>query len=132
MLSNFDKNDDDEHHDIQVEINPTTEAEEQHLSQKLSQLSASENVEPPSMIVVNKRPATTPTTPPSKATLKKLRTEVDDLPKYLSRIEKTFETTMNPLLQQAAATADRITIGDLRQLAVLQHKLELIKLKTLL
>jgi hypothetical protein len=132
LLSNFDKNDDDEHHDIQVEINPTTEAEEQHLSQKLSQLSASENVEPPSMIVVNKRPATTPTTPPSKATLKKLRTEVDDLPKYLSRIEKTFETTMNPLLQQAAATADRITIGDLRQLAVLQHKLELIKLKTLL
>ncbi len=58
----------------------------------------------------------------------------DDIPKYLSSAEKTFETTMNPfLLQQAAAaataTAHSITIEDLREIAVLEHKLALLKLE---
>jgi hypothetical protein len=144
-----------------VTIDLTT-TEEQQLSQKLSQLSSAdkqqidvENKSKESLARTTtdkKRPILTPSTPISAVTTKKLKTDIvelapsatgtsgtgissgsgrgaDYMPKYLSNSSQTFEDIVNPIFQK---TANPFNIEDLRQIALLEHKLKLIDLNTLL
>ncbi len=57
--------------------------------------------------------------------------EREQMPKYLSHAEKTFEEIITPLLPQptaAAAANNTILIEELRQMALLEHKLQLVNL----
>ena len=119
---------------------------EQHLSHKLSQLSAAgqqqqvdEQPNRPKESTVattteKKRPPLTPSTP-IPAT-KKSKPDIIDLssgggddfmPRYLSNSNQTFEDIINPTLQKSANT---VNIEDLRQIALLEHKLKLVDLNT--
>ncbi|CAF2761252.1 unnamed protein product [Rotaria sp. Silwood2] len=111
--------------------------EEEHLSQKLSQLSASgkdqqqnENDNQSKLSTVKKRPSLTPTTTIAATTTKKMKPNEGDqssdmIPKYLSNNNKAFEQMINPLLQKAA---NSINIELLREIAVLIHQLECINI----
>jgi len=98
---------------------------EQQLSQKLSQLSASNEQE----TTTAKRPLLTPSSPVS--IMKKLKTDIidplqtDEMPDYLLDKSKAFEKYMNPYL---TSNTTNLTMEDLRQVAFLQHKLALIEL----
>ncbi|CAF1500204.1 unnamed protein product [Adineta steineri] len=116
--------------------------EEQRLSQKLSQLSASNqnkqlnehkeqeeeeeqnDLNQSSSTVSKKRSSSTSTT------IKKMKlTLVDvsdnDMPRYLSKTKGTFDTQINNLLYSKAASNSHIDIEQLRQIAVLLHKIGL-------
>ena len=89
--------------------------DEQQLSQKLSQLSASRE----------KRSTLTPPAPTTDSSTKRMRTDTveessEPLPHYLSSAGRIFDERMLPLLQQAATS---INIEHLREVAHLMHKL---------
>ncbi|CAF1526122.1 unnamed protein product, partial [Adineta ricciae] len=105
--------------------------EEQHLSQKLSQLSAADEQqnqrnESTTATTEKKRPPLTPSTPIAPA--KKLKGDIieqtcassgssgDVMPEYLSESNQTFATIIDPVLQTSASA---IHIGDLQQIALL-------------
>ena len=95
--------------------------EEQQLSQKLSQLSASR--EEPS--TTNKRSTLTPPAATTDTSTKRVKTDdaqesTEPLPSYLSSARKIFDERMLPLLQ---TTATSINIEHLREVAHLMHKL---------
>jgi hypothetical protein len=86
---------------IQPDDDPVA-IEEQRLSQRLSQLSAShEEAEPTAPVA------------------KKLKLD-EDMPLYLSAKHKLFDQTLGPILRQ---TATSLTIEELRQIARLVHNL---------
>ncbi|CAF1531020.1 unnamed protein product, partial [Adineta ricciae] len=112
-----------------VTIDLTTE--EQHLSQKLSQLSAADEQqnqrnESTTATTEKKRSPLTPSTPIAPA--KKLKGDIieqtcassgssdDVMPEYLSESNQTFATIIDPVLQTSASA---IHIGDLQQIALL-------------
>ncbi|UJR29606.1 hypothetical protein I4U23_017154 [Adineta vaga] len=101
---------------------------EQHLSQKLNQLSPSN--EQTTATTTTKRPLLTPSSPTS--IMKKLKSDLiqpisttDEMPDYLLNDSKTFEQIMHPYLQ---ANTSNLTIEDLRQVAYLEHQLALLNL----
>ncbi|CAF2972146.1 unnamed protein product [Rotaria sp. Silwood2] len=117
-------------------------AEEDDLSQKLSQLSASTEAkitthqEQSNESKSRKRPVLTPTTPTTISqavrTTKKLKTSDDKeqsnctLPQYLSPANEAFEKNMNTLLRNVPHSS--ITIEHLRYIAHLMHKIEVAEL----
>ncbi|CAF1336883.1 unnamed protein product [Rotaria sordida] len=125
-------------------LDPTVEEDE--LSQKLSQLSASSEVkrathqEQTKESKTRKRPALTPTTPTTTITTtlhvvqttKKFKTSDDKeqsnytLPRYLSSANKTFEERMASILQNVPYSS--ITIEHLRHIAYLINKIECVEL----
>jgi len=139
-------NDDDELFEIEqpvasetvaVDLNPQ---EEEHLSQKLSQLSASDKESSQSKDITNKKKRSVVTTStidirkkmkPSEEEEADVSSdedsdESDDLmPKYLLSTNAAFQQMMIRLLQQNASA---INIENLRAIALLIHKLECIKL----
>ena len=95
--------------------------DEQQLSQKLSQLSATHE----ESSTTNKRTTLTPPAPTTDATTKRMKTSETDestepMPKYLSSTGQIFDRLMSPLLQTSATS---ISIEHLRQVAHLMHKL---------
>ncbi|UJR12965.1 hypothetical protein I4U23_017139 [Adineta vaga] len=102
---------------------------EQRLSQKLSQLSAS-NEPVTTTTTTTKRPLLSPTSPES--VIKKFKNDLlqpipvsDEMPDYLSNDNKVFQETIQPYLQ---ANTSNLTIEDLQQIAYLEHKLALLNL----
>lgn len=109
-------------------------SEEQHLSQKLSQLSTviqeHDNDDTSKQSTTKKRPTLTPTTPTAAATIKKMKADTEEIsdevmPKYLSSSDQTFENMIKPILQK---TANTIHIEYFRQIALLTHHLAFIDL----
>lgn len=98
---------------------PELESEREHLSQKLSQLVTSKSAS-----VTDKRPATTPTTPPETTD----EHNEESIPKYLSPTVKTFKQMIMPFLSQEAATL----VDELREMAILEHRLQMVDLDILL
>ena len=120
-------------------IDLTAEAAgEEHLSQKLSQLSATDKEQEDSddkfqRSTVKKRPTLTPSTTTDNIS-KKMKSakeeQINNLtPRYLSSNNKAFEQMINPVLQKTRSSID---IEYLREIAVLIHQLECIDLDRLL
>lgn len=129
--------------------------QQEQLSQKLSQLGTS-NVEPPMVAAAGaaaaigtsyKRPALTPTTPttptalgPSATIKKKFKpgelgnpvastlTSVEEMPEYLWRTKNIFEPIVMPLLPPDATINRANLIEELREMAFLEHQLQIVHL----
>ncbi|CAF1383669.1 unnamed protein product [Rotaria sordida] len=124
-----------------VLIDLTTAAEEaegeEHLSQKLSQLSATDKEQEDSdkfkRSTVKKRPALTPSTTTDNISKKMKSTKEEQTnnltPKYLSSNNKAFEQMINSVLEKTRSSID---IEYLRAIAVLIHQLECVDLDRLL
>ena len=103
------------------------EEEQQHLPQKLSQLSTSAVAQE----ATKKRPSLTPTTPTKDlVSTKKMKTSIvketrDDLPYYLSNKHGSFDLMIMPIIRKAA---NSINIEHLRPMAHLIHKIGIIEL----
>ncbi|CAF3376490.1 unnamed protein product [Rotaria sp. Silwood2] len=117
-------------------VDPTVE-EEEHLSQKLSQLSAidkeQEDIDKSKRSTIKKRPTLTPSTTTDNISKKMKQNEEEQLnsivPRYLSSNNQAFEQMINPVLQK---TRSSISIEYLREIALLIHQLECIDLDRLL
>lgn len=142
--------DDDVIDDNNFVINLTKNEEEQ-LSQKLSQLSAStknkttienkQEGESKLSAIVKKRPSFTPPTTPSaiqmqETTAKKLKKDenikeqdLQRIPKYLTRSYKAFDEMLNPYIRQATTF---LNLEYLREIAFIFHQIESIHLNQLL
>lgn len=110
-----------------------TTADEQHLSQKLSQLSTTEkqdNIPPQQDMVTSKRRFSME--PPFNIT-KKMKIDNEklenEMPEYLSASNREFDKFFNPLLLK---TANAMSIEDIRQVALLCHKMAMLDLHKLL
>jgi hypothetical protein len=103
------------------------EEQQQHLSQKLSQLSTSAEEQG----TTKKRLSLTPTTPTKDlVTTKKMKTNIvkdtlDELPYYLSNKHGSFDLMIMPIIRKAA---NSINIEHLRPMAHLIHKISIIEL----
>ena len=94
------------------------------------------NEDEPEIVVstIQKRPALTPTAPPLPP-LKKQKPqqsegddEAESLPKYLSHTNPFFEQNIIPLLPQDPKISTDLLIEELRQLAYLEHQLQIANL----
>ncbi|CAF3485867.1 unnamed protein product [Rotaria socialis] len=149
-----DDNDDDVNAgatNILMDMKATTEEEkeEEHLSQKLSQLSASgqdqtkggdhESTVTTTVTTTKKRPSLTPTpttttttTAASSSVMKKFKTNQDNpsvewMSNYLSSTNGTFDEMLRPLLLKKTFFK-YIDIEDLRQFAIIMHNMKCIEL----
>ncbi|CAF4772188.1 unnamed protein product [Rotaria sp. Silwood1] len=120
-----------------ISVDLTVEEEEEHLSQKLSQLSAVDKEQDLNnkfkSSTVNKRPTLTPSTTIENIS-KKMKFDKEEqishlIPRYLSSNTKTFEQMINPILQK---TRISISIEYLREIALLIHQIECVNLDQLL
>ncbi|CAF1429868.1 unnamed protein product [Rotaria sordida] len=111
---------------------------EENLSQKLSQLSATDKEQEDSdkskPSTVKKRPTLTPSTTTDNIS-KKMKPDNEEstsnqIPRYLSSHNKAFEQMINPILEKTTTTS--INIEYLREIAILIHQLECIDLDRLL
>ncbi|CAF4049901.1 unnamed protein product [Rotaria sordida] len=111
---------------------------EENLSQKLSQLSATDKEQEDSdkskSSTVKKRPTLTPSTTTDNIS-KKMKPDNEEstsnqIPRYLSSHNKAFEQMINPILEKTTTTS--INIEYLREIAILIHQLECIDLDRLL
>ncbi|CAF1468680.1 unnamed protein product, partial [Rotaria sordida] len=111
---------------------------EENLSQKLSQLSATDKEQEDSdkskPSTVKKRPTLTPSTTTDNIS-KKMKPDKEEstsnqIPRYLSSHNKAFEQMINPILEKTTTTS--INIEYLREIAILIHQLECIDLDILL
>ncbi|CAF4488794.1 unnamed protein product [Rotaria sp. Silwood2] len=122
---------------ILVDLTAEVVEEEEHLSQKLSQLSATDKEQEDSdkfkPSTIKKRPALTTSTTtvniPKKMKLDEEEQSSSQIPRYLSSNNKAFEQMINPVLQK---TRRSINIEYLREIALLIHQLECIDLDRLL
>ncbi|CAF4361878.1 unnamed protein product, partial [Rotaria sordida] len=110
---------------------------EENLSQKLSQLSATDKEQEDSdkskPSTVKKRTTLTPSTTADNIS-KKMKSDKEEstsnlIPRYLSSNNKAFEQMINPILEK---TTTSINIEYLREIAILIHQLECIDLDRLL
>ena len=104
--------------------------EEQVLSQKISQLSTKDDSDQEQQSSSNKkRPLSSPSTPDVAS--KKIRivdnkkNKKDQIPEYLQPTNNAFDKIMKDHILNSATT---ITVEDLRQLAILKHKIAITKL----
>ena len=104
--------------------------EEQVLSQNLSQLSTKDDGDQEQELSSNKkRPLSSPSTPDVAS--KKIwivddkRNKKDQIPEYLQPTNNAFDKIMKDHIINSATT---ITVEDLRQLAILKHKIAITKL----
>lgn len=107
-------------------LNEIITAEDEQLSQKLSQLSASEKEQEDyrDSSTTKKRPALTTTT-----MSKRIKSNDIQMPKYLSKEEKKFEHMIYSLPENIRET---FHIEELRQIALCIHKIECLRLDKLL
>ncbi|CAF4225902.1 unnamed protein product, partial [Adineta steineri] len=117
-----------------------TVVEEQRLSQKLSQLSASnqnkslneQNDLSESLSTVPKKQSSLTPTTTKKMKLTIVDVSDNDMPRYLSKAKGIFDGQMNKLLYLKSASNSNINIEQLRQITVLLHKIGLHQLNILL
>lgn len=78
--------------------------------------------------VSQKRPVLTPVTPTTAAPIKKIKSyeSQESMPKYLSDENKFFEENILPLIPQHTMISRNLLIEELRQLAFLEHQLQIV------